>query len=458
MAKRKFTFAAGVEEEPKNSEVENKPKDVKEKSVVQELVEKIDTPANTAFNFKFVKRSKMVFHESNDYPMESVEELADSILNYGLIHNIEVFYDIEKDQYIIDSGEQRTRAIDCLIEKYQNYEDTESDEYQKYLKNVKQFEQGYPCNVKTQSHNESLNEKESEVLDQIDTEIRLIIANELGRGKDTVRTKKHIDRLNELYSKRNATLKRTEKINVNKEIAKQLNITDKQVKIYKDINKLIPELRAKFEENQISLNDGANYSKLSEDEQRQILTLIENGENKKEITRLMEQMKSMSADISTKEQHISDLEDTVKEQQELISKIREEQNTLQEQLKTEQQKESPDKSKVKELEESLKESNKKISEQKKALDKNLKEKDHIIEDLQKKLAAKDNLSSMNNNAKAIRSQFEVEKGICDLEKAFENLRSALNVYETTIIECGVESEDFSGKIMKIIKENENFYK
>lgn len=39
-----------------------------------------------AFNFHLVPREKLVFNKDNAYPMEMIEQLADTILRFGLIH------------------------------------------------------------------------------------------------------------------------------------------------------------------------------------------------------------------------------------------------------------------------------------------------------------------------------------------------------------------------------------
>lgn len=454
MAKRKFNFAAGAEQNtPDTPETQPQTQSTPEesKSAVQTLVEKIDAPINTAFNFKYIKRDKIIFHAKNDYPMEEIEKLADSILNFGLIHNLEVFYDLENDQYILDSGERRTRAIDYLVEKYKDYPDKDNESYQKYLHFVAPFENGYPCNVKSKYADTDLSETDSDLLEQIDAEIRLIIANEETRSKDTQRTKQHVDRLNELYTKRNQTLKKGEKINVNNEIAKQLNISDKQVKNYKDIDKLIPELRKKFEENEVSLKDGANYAKLTEEEQRQILTLIENGENRQEINRLMDQMKAMRSDISIKENQISELEYTIENQNAIIKSINDAQKDLKQQLAAEQEKGDPNNEKIRELESSLDNLKNQISAQKKSLKDTVKEKDNMIADLQKKLDAQAKMQSTetNNNSKMIRTQYDLEIGIETLITLFADLEKKLDEYKAV----SEDSEDFRKKIQSVIKEN-----
>ncbi|MFR5450694.1 MAG: hypothetical protein ACLTIG_04700 [Roseburia hominis] len=78
--------------------------------------------------------------------------MADTILRFGLIHNLEVLYEEETDSYVIESGERRTRALDYLIAKFgdgRENAETDAAEYKMYLKNVKQYaDEGYPCNVK----------------------------------------------------------------------------------------------------------------------------------------------------------------------------------------------------------------------------------------------------------------------------------------------------------------------
>lgn len=457
MAKRKFNFAAGAEQNtPDAPETQPQTQSTPEesKSAVQTLVEKIDAPTNTAFNFKYIKRDKIIFFYKNDYPMEEIKRLAQTILNFGLIHNLEVFYDMENDQYILDSGERRTRALDYLIEKYTDYSDKNDPSYQKYLHFVAPFaEKGYPCNVRAMftEEKEELPETDIDVLELIDAEIRQILANEETRNKNIQRTKEHIDRLNYLYTKRNQTLKKGEKINVNNEIAKQLNISDKQVKNYKDIDKLIPELRKKFEENEVSLKDGANYAKLTEEEQRQILTLIENGENRQEINRLMDQMKAMRSDISIKETQISELENTIENQNAIIKSINDAQKDLKQQLAAEQEKGDPNNEKIRELESSLDDMKNQISAQKKSLKDTVKEKDNMIADLQKKLDAQAKIQSTetNNNSKMIRTQYDLERGIETLITLFADLEKKLDEYKAV----SENSEDFKKKIQSVIKEN-----
>lgn len=279
--------------------------------LVQERLRQLASSAHSvkAFNFKYIPREKLSFSEDNKYPMEDIEKLGNTILRFGLIHNLEVFYEEETDTYIIESGERRTRAIDGLIERFRNAVDSDAEEYQLYLKNIKQFaDEGYPCNVKRQILTEStgLTEKER-LIGQIESKIRLRIANEEVREANVVKTRNVIMELNELYAQLNNLLHRQEKVNVNEMVAKEMGISSRQVKNYKATEKLIPELQEMFESSSITLKEGANYAKLSEEEQQQIVTLIRAGEDKKELKILSDKLAEMGAEIQKKEQTIKSL-------------------------------------------------------------------------------------------------------------------------------------------------------
>lgn len=440
MAKKKFNFIAAdqAKEVPIKENVEEKidmPEETPGTSSVLNTLKKIETPLNTAFNFKFIKREKLTFHKNNDYPMETIEELAKSILEYGLIHNIEVLHDLENDTYVIESGEQRTRAIDTLVEHFKDMEDDGSNEYQKFIKNVQPFiVQGYPCNVKTST--------DASTLDSIESEIRLIIANEMGRGKDATRTKKHIDRLNELYVKKNETLGRTEKININKEIGKQLNISDRQVQKYKAIDNLIPELKELFEENDIKLTDGANYSKLSHEEQKQIFEMISSGNSKKEVNLMAEQMNQMRIDIEKKQSEIEQLKQNQTENENIINDYKQKTKTLRKEIEQELKASDPNEAKVKQLQEELELSNRELSVQKKALKATLKEQESKIAELQDKLDAKQ--STTTADVEKIKAEAAMEACVDEIAGVLQRLDEIAQKY-------GADAKEYIKKIQKLIK-------
>lgn len=284
----------------------------KEGSRVQELVDSIENATtNTAFNFKYIPREKLRFHEDNEYPMETVEKLAASILDVGLMHNLDVSYDEEDDIYVIDAGEQRTRALDMLIEKYRDYTDTESEEYRHYLYHVKPFEKGYPCKVSSGTSRLQSEGKYSDAvrreLDEIEARMRIRISNEISREYDPVRTKKAMDEMIMLENRRSELLGNGKAMN-NREIGERLNISDRQVKKYRAIDRLIPELQTLFEEHGITLTDGASYAKLNEDEQWRILELIKAGGDKQEVTALYGKLSRLQEEMQIKEKEITELE------------------------------------------------------------------------------------------------------------------------------------------------------
>ena len=288
-----------------------------------------------AFNFHLVPREKLVFNKDNEYPMEMIEQLADTILRFGLIHNLEVLYEEETDSYVIESGERRTRALDYLIAKFgdgRENAETDAAEYKMYLKNVKQYaDEGYPCNVKKKIAGDDESSEEEQIRAKIESKIRLRIANEEVRREDPARTQAAVRELHNLYTQLNALASGRERINVNEKVAQEFGISARQIKTYMSIDKLIPELRQLFEQNSITLKDGANYAKLSETEQREIVALIQNGGDKQERKLLTDQLVAAQKQIKQREAEISTLEKTQNEvlafksqQEEKIRQLKEE--------------------------------------------------------------------------------------------------------------------------------------
>lgn len=423
-------------------------------SAVSSLATKIDKQpiVKKAFDVRFVPRNKMVFHSKNDYPMEHVEKLADSILEYGLIHNIEVYYEEDTDTYLIEVGEQRTRAIDLLIERYENATERDTKEYKNYLDNVKQFAiEGYPCNVKRKREHEDLSEKENVYLAEIESECRLIIANEVQRDRDVTRTRKHIQRLHELYSKRNELLDKNEKINVNETIGKQLGITDRQVKKYNSIEKLIPELQELFDKKGITLKEGASYANLKEAEQRQILELINDGGNKEEIKQLSDRLNQLQKEINEKEKNIRNLQT---EKENALKQIDEQKNAaalLEEKIKTEMI--GLNDEEVKKLEKELKQAldNKKETEHK--LQQVEKEKLKKIQELEKKLQEQTNQKKMSNESMVgVKAALQMENSMRAMETYLSSWKKAMQEYKKSYNPAYMEKapEDYDAELQELV--------
>ncbi len=67
--------------------------------------------------------------------------------------------------------------------------------------------------------------------------------------------------------------------NINAEIAKQLNISERQARKYTTAEKLIPELSELLNANGIDLNQADKFGKLDEDVQQAILNIINKKRN-----------------------------------------------------------------------------------------------------------------------------------------------------------------------------------
>lgn len=422
-----------------------------EPTKVQELVQKIENKSekNTAFNFKMIRREKLRFHEENDYPMENIEKLAESILDVGLIHNIEVYYDEDQDHYIIDSGEQRTRAIDLLISKYSKFEDKNSNEYKKYLHYVKPLENGYPCNVRVILKETDISENDYLILEKIQSEMRLIIANEIGRAKDIVRTQSHVEKLDKLYSRQNELLKKTEKINVDNKIAEDLNLTDRQVRKYKNVNKLIPDLQKLFQENKINLTESANYAKLNEEEQQQILNLIETGADKTELKTALKNLEIVREELKEKDKKIEELTEKNLVSLQAIENKENEMKSIREEIEHELKKDAPDPELVKHLEEKNKNYLLEIEKYKKNIQLVANEKEAIIFDLKKKLEKKNDISE--HDKKIMKLQFTLNEMTESLSRSVSKVLNSMTEYNILCNEQNTPEmiEEYKNKLLKL---------
>ena len=115
------------------------------------------------------------------------------------------------------------------------------------------FPAGIPCKV------------EKSDITEIDEEIMLISANHDVRESSMEVKRWEVSRLKELYEakKLNGEIK-----NINAEIAKQLNISERQARKYTTAEKLIPELSELLNNNGIDLNQADKLGKLDEDAQK----------------------------------------------------------------------------------------------------------------------------------------------------------------------------------------------
>lgn len=335
MAKQKFMFqpfTAGkppVESEIKENEINEPVSEKEEPGTVGKLSNRLsekksEKKKRSPYDTKYIPRNLIKANEKNKYPKYSkskIESLKETILHFGLVEVISVIYIREDNEYIIEAGHNRTYAIDELIEYFKEYPEKESPEYQLYLKNVDIFaKKGYPCLVKdilaegVKYYYDSDTDL-SDIPEQvIDSEIRLIITNEIRRDETASVKALNVARLAKLYERKNIGKRHNEKVNVNEQIASDLNITARQVANYKRIGKLIPGLQAAFDEHKISLKEGSSYAQLPEEEQEVILSMINTGKkvSEEEVNILKKEKKALQDAIKAKDNELEDLEKEVK--------------------------------------------------------------------------------------------------------------------------------------------------
>ena len=419
---------------------------------LKELVDKLnEKKSNVPFNLKMIPRSKIMFNEKNDYDQVDIEKLADSILHLGLIHNLEGYYDEENDLYVIESGERRTRAIDFLLAKFKDYDDTESYDYKEYLINVKGFEAGYPINVKKRRYIELLSNFDPELeehaeldkkleLEEIDSELRLTDANEEVRPTDPQSKYKMVMKRANLMERRNALLPYRERINVNREVGIRLGITERQVQKYRGLDDLIPELKEEFLRNNITVTEGANYSSLSVEEQQSILKLIQEGKkvSADDIKKLKQEKEAAQTELILKEREISKLREESDNRQEehrqelekIKQELEQERDQIRQEISEEIRSNNPDRTKVEMLEKSLKkkeeDQQKVVHELYESMDLLKKKQDEIrklefeLKDIKNKPAQ--DLERIRSEVKLSSSLNAASNAVLELNKAFRAYR------------------------------------
>lgn len=255
---------------------------------VSQLVQRLDTVKikSPIDAYKVIPRNKIRMNLRNNYPIIEMEKLEYLILLYGVIQDISVVYSVEEDIYIIESGHRRVTALDNLINRYKDWNgDSQDANYQLYLKNIRQYESGYVCKVLDRLPEDvsydsySPDDLEHTPASVIDSEIRLIIGNEGSRTTTPAVKAQNIKRLSLLLEYQNKGRQRDEKLNVNKVIADKLGISARQVINYKNIDKLIPELRTMFDDGRLTLRDGAAIARLSVTEQEEIFRNMSDGKS-----------------------------------------------------------------------------------------------------------------------------------------------------------------------------------
>ena len=281
MASRKKNFGVGMASSSKITE-NNTIKDMK---------------AKQNFNFQYIHRDKIDTNPLNKrYAQDDIEQLKESIISTGLLHNICLTRDEDTDRYRLISGERRWRAIDLLTE----------EEYKTH------FPSGIPSHVMAFDS-------------ETDEEIALIAANVEDRDEGQEKKRDSILRLKELYE-----LKReqgdTQYKNINKMIAEKTKMSTRQVTKYTNTAKLIPELQELFNKEAIKIDDASNFAVLSEESQRKILEMIQrdgkvNHENIKTIKKQEAETKELQKSLFQKEDELKKKESLIEELTRQVQKL-----------------------------------------------------------------------------------------------------------------------------------------
>lgn len=379
-------------------------------------IRKLESSKN-GFNFKIVPYEKIRPSDKNKYPIEDIDEIAESIRKYGLMHNLLLIpVDDETGTYEYDilSGEQRYWSIGKLLEEGNT-----------------DFIPGVPSRIIDKNTSE------------IDQKIIIEEANLKQRNYDSKTMREAINRLDELYRQKNA--EEGAKLNTTKQIAEKTGLKERQVQRYNAINKkLIPELQAAFDEQKIIIEDAAKYANMDEDSQILIANLLNSNQevNKKEIELIKQETKKKEAELLQK---ISELQfqvsssDEAKDLLEKELKIKEDQmkenmikeENLRKQIEEELKDERPDQDKLNQLQEEielLKKENHESESEKDNINKQLNQKQREINNLQKELLLVKKQNSEKNatvlseeERTKLHDNYEIENILADIKKGLNQL-------------------------------------
>lgn len=376
------------------------------------LGEKADILENKSqFDFRQVLFEKIKVNEKNFYNVEDVEELSKSIKENGLMHNIEVLEVIENDNkyYKILSGERRYQAIKKLRELGERFDTI-------------------PCKV-------------IKGLNEIDEEIHLIKGNSDTRIISEEERRIQIKRLNELYKLKGEV--NGKKINAKKEIAKELQISERSVERYNNINnKLIEPLQEFFDKKLISMTDASKFSLLDQQVQLAILDLLQTQSkvSKEEVEVLKAENKKLIEDRDSKEQKL-------KEKELAIVKIKLEKSKLNDESKKIVAEKNKLENEMNKIEKSIKEKmeNEKleeVSKLKEEFEALRKQSSELVEQEKKiKVDLEQNNSRLEEQIKELKSKLVLEEKKSNLLVKEKVIQEKINDVKNTIIQDIVSISD-----------------
>lgn len=239
------------------------------------------------FNFKRIPREKIVFNENNDFSMENIEELANSLLKNGLEHNLTGHYDDDRDLYILESGERRIRALDLLNSKFgsvtriNKLPESEQENFVLFRSNILPLlTEGIP--FKVNSFSKEHNDENGNRLDEIRSELRKYATNLDVRQFTPKERSEYISKVKKLLEEE-ASLLGKNKVTKD-EIADAIGISRRQLHKYELLDSLIPRFKELFENKKLRIEAVSTLSGLTEEEQQAICNRIDSEDDAQAIS------------------------------------------------------------------------------------------------------------------------------------------------------------------------------
>ena len=239
------------------------------------------------FNFKRIPREKIIFNENNDFSMENIEELANSLLKNGLEHNLTGHYDDDRDLYILESGERRIRALDLLNSKFgsvtriNELPESEQENFVLFRSNILPLlTEGIP--FKVNSFSKEHNDENGNRLDEIRSELRKYATNLDVRQFTPKERSEYISKVKKLLEEE-ASLLGKNKVTKD-EIADAIGISRRQLHKYELLDSLIPKFKELFENKKLRIEAVSTLSGLTEEEQQSICNSIDGEDDAQAIS------------------------------------------------------------------------------------------------------------------------------------------------------------------------------
>jgi len=239
------------------------------------------------FNFKRIPREKIIFNENNDFSMENIEELANSLLKNGLEHNLTGHYDDDRDLYILESGERRIRALDLLNSKFgsvariNELPESEQENFVLFRSNILPLlTEGIP--FKVNSFSKEHNNENGNRLDEIRSELRKYATNLDVRQFTPKERSEYISKVKKLLEEE-ASLLGKNKVTKD-EIADAIGISRRQLHKYELLDSLIPRFKELFENKKLRIEAVSTLSGLTEEEQQSICNHIDSEDDAQAIS------------------------------------------------------------------------------------------------------------------------------------------------------------------------------